>query len=143
TRIDPPVTTLPSNRFTPRRCELLSRPLRELPCPFFVAMMLRLELEFLDTNPRQRAAMPLGPAHALAALLLEHPDLRSARLAVDHAEDLHVGHERRAGENLAAVFFEKQDAIDGHFVARLGVKAVDFDEGPRRDLHLTAAAFND
>ena len=34
TRIDPPVTMLPSKRLTPRRCELLSRPLRELPCPF-------------------------------------------------------------------------------------------------------------
>ena len=31
TRIEPPVTTLPSKRLTPRRCELLSRPLRELP----------------------------------------------------------------------------------------------------------------
>jgi hypothetical protein len=29
---------LPSNRFTPSRCELLSRPLRELPCPFLCAM---------------------------------------------------------------------------------------------------------
>jgi len=31
TRIDPPVTILPSCRLTPSRCELLSRPLRELP----------------------------------------------------------------------------------------------------------------
>jgi hypothetical protein len=31
---DPPVTTLPSWRLTPSRCALLSRPLRELPCPF-------------------------------------------------------------------------------------------------------------
>jgi hypothetical protein len=29
---------LPSKRFTPSRCELLSRPLRELPCPFLCAM---------------------------------------------------------------------------------------------------------
>jgi len=34
TRIEPPGTRLPSNRLTPSRCELLSRPFRELPCPF-------------------------------------------------------------------------------------------------------------
>jgi hypothetical protein len=31
---------LPPNRFTPRRWELLSRPLRELPCPFLCAMVV-------------------------------------------------------------------------------------------------------
>jgi hypothetical protein len=49
----------------------------------------------------------------------------------------------RAGEHLAAVLFEKQHAIDAHFVARLGVDPVDLDDGPRDDLDLTAAAFND
>ena len=34
TMIVPPVTRLPSCAFTPSRCELESRPLRELPCPF-------------------------------------------------------------------------------------------------------------
>ncbi len=34
----PPVTRLPSNCLTPSRCEWLSRPLRELPCPFLCAM---------------------------------------------------------------------------------------------------------
>jgi hypothetical protein len=34
TKIDPPVTSWPAKRFTPRRWELLSRPLRELPTPF-------------------------------------------------------------------------------------------------------------
>src|SRR5512132_894371 len=76
TRIDPPVTTLPSNRLTPRRCELLSRPFRELPCPFFVAMAL--DQNVCDADAGQRAAMALGPAHALAALLLEHANLRPA-----------------------------------------------------------------
>ena len=73
--------------------------------------------------------MTLGPAHALAALLLEHADLRAARLAVDDAEDLHVGHEGRAGEHFAAVLLEEQHAIDAHFVARLGVDPVDLDDG--------------
>ena len=33
--------------------------------------------------------------------------------------------------------------IDGDFVARLGVDAVDLDDGARGDLDLTAAALND
>ena len=57
--------------------------------------------------------------------------------------DFHVGHERRAGEHLAAVFFKEQHPIDAHFVARLGVDTVDLDDGPRGHLDLTAAAFND
>ena len=39
TRIDPPVTNWPSKRFTPSRCALESRPLREVPCPFLCAML--------------------------------------------------------------------------------------------------------
>ena len=50
--------------------------------------------------------MALGAAHALAALLLEHADLRAARLAVDDADDAGVGDERRAGEHLTAVLLE-------------------------------------
>src|SRR4051812_10738871 len=87
--------------------------------------------------------MTLGAAHALPALLLEHPDFRTARLAVDDADDLHVRHERRAGEHLAAVLLEEQDAVDADFVARLRVNPVDLDDGPRGDLDLTAATFND
>ena len=66
--------------------------------------------------------MTLGPAHALAALLLEHADLRAARLAVDHAEDAGIGHEGRAGEHFAAVFLDEQHAVDADFLARLGVR---------------------
>src|SRR5258707_10321424 len=87
--------------------------------------------------------MPLRAAHALPALLLEHPDLRAARLAVDHREDLRVRHKRGAGEHLAGVFFEEKHAVDAHFVARLGVDPVDLDDGARGDLDLTAATFND
>src|SRR6202795_2841459 len=38
TRMEPPVTSSPPNRLTPRRCEFESRPLREEPCPFLCAM---------------------------------------------------------------------------------------------------------
>src|SRR5450759_5812047 len=88
---------LPSKRFTPSRWELLSRPLRELPCPFLCAMRThpfippgsppsprrprRLENDLLDRDARIGAAMPLGPPHPLAPLLLEDPDLRAPRHA--------------------------------------------------------------
>ena len=61
---------------------------------FFCEPWLDLRISF-DAHARERAAMTLGAAHALPALLLEDADLRAARLAVDHAEDLDVGHERR------------------------------------------------
>src|SRR5579862_3373351 len=38
TRIDPPVTSSPPNRFTPSRCALESRPFLELPRPFLCAI---------------------------------------------------------------------------------------------------------
>src|SRR5215204_2265506 len=87
--------------------------------------------------------MTLGPAHALAALLLEDADLRAARLAVDHAEHLDVGHERGAGKHFTAVFFEEQDAIDADFVASLRVDTVDLDHRARGHLDLAAATLND
>jgi hypothetical protein len=87
--------------------------------------------------------MSFGPAHALAALLLEHPDLRAARLAVDHADDLRVGHERRAGEHLAALFFEEQDLLDGDRLARRGLDAIDRDDRAWAHLHLAPARLND
>src|SRR5688500_11899502 len=105
-----------------------------------------LQLNFGDADAGQRAAVTLGPAHALTALLLEHADLRPARLAVDDAQHFHVRHERRPGQHFAAVLvvlLDEQDAIDADFVPRLGVDAVDFDDVPRGDLHLAAAALND
>src|SRR5262249_39616933 len=38
TRMEPPDTSCPSNRLTPSRCALESRPLRELPNPFLCAI---------------------------------------------------------------------------------------------------------
>src|SRR4051794_21573568 len=87
--------------------------------------------------------MALGPPHALAPLLLEDANLRPAGLAVDHAEDLHVGDERGAGEHLAAVLLEEQHAIDADFVPRTRVDAIDDDHAAWLDPHLPAAALND
>src|SRR5262249_46447445 len=61
------------------------------------------EDDVLDGDAGQRAAMSLRLAEALAALLLEDADLRSAGLAFDDADDAGVGHEGRAGDHVAAV----------------------------------------
>ena len=69
--------------------------------------------------------MTFRPAHALAALLLEHANLGSARLAFDDADDARVGDKRRAGEHFAAVFLDQQDLVERQFGARLAGRAVD------------------
>ena len=84
--------------------------------------------------------MALGPAHALAALLLEDADLRAARLAFDHADDPGVGDERRAGEDFAAVFFDEQHLLERQLGAGLARRAVERGEAARSDLHLPPAA---
>src|SRR5262245_5444205 len=106
-------------------------------------MMRSLNQNVLDPDPGQRAAVPLRPAHALAALLLEDADLWSASLAVDDADDPGVGDKRRAGEHLAAVLFEHQHLVDAHFLAGLDIDAVHGDDRPGRHLDLPSAALND
>src|SRR5262245_24465275 len=46
--------------------------------------------DVFDPHAREDRAVTPGPAHALAALLLEHADLRPARLALDDADDAGV-----------------------------------------------------
>src|SRR5262245_5987540 len=104
---------------------------------------LRSDEDFFDSDARQGAAMALGPAHALAALLLENADLRAAGLAVDDADDPGVGDKRRASDHFAAFLLEHQHAIDADFLAGLDVDAVDGDHRARRHLHLPSAALND
>src|ERR1700693_3434011 len=82
TRIEPPVTSCPPKRLTPRRCEFESRPLREEPCPFLCAMVLG-SFDSVDADFDHRLPVPLGPPVLLGALLLEDEHL--ARL--DRAED--------------------------------------------------------
>src|SRR2546423_7198011 len=101
-----------------------------------------LDQNVLHAHTRERAAMSLRATHALASLLLEHADLRTAGFAVDDADDLGVGDERRAGQHLA-VLLEQQHAIDADLVARLRVDAIDGDERAGHDLYLPAAALND
>src|SRR6187549_1334660 len=144
TRIEPPVTRLPSNRFTPRRCDWLSRPLRELPWPFLCAIcLLLLELDALDLDPGQRRAVAARHAHGLAAALLEDADLGAARFAGDDAEHLGAGHERRAGQHAAVVLADEQHLVDGHLVAGGELDAVHFDDGAWGHLDLASTALDD
>src|SRR4051794_21182165 len=136
--IVPPVTRLPSCAFTPRRCELESRPLRELPCPFLCAIAESLDDDVRDADARVDRAVAFGPAHALPALLLEHADLRPARLALDDGVNLGVRDVRRTGENLAAVLLDEQDLFERDGGPWLGDRASDERESARRNLHLVA-----
>ena len=84
-------------------------------------------------------AMPLGPAHALAALLLEHADLRAARLAFDDGYDAGLGDKRRARHDVAAVVLDEQHLLDRQLVARLAGRSVDGDDAAGLDARLSAA----
>src|SRR4051812_2179397 len=92
TRIDPPVTNSPAKRFTPSRCELLSRPFRELPTPFLWAMAItpysasgqrlavlgpvpRLNGNFIDSNRSEILPVTVRAAILLLPLLLENQNL--------------------------------------------------------------------
>src|SRR5215471_10668363 len=106
-------------------------------------MSLALDLNVLHAHARERASMPSRLARALASLLHEDANLRSARLGIDDTQHFRVGHERRAREHFAAVFFEEEHTVDADRVTRLGVEAVDFDDRSGDGLHLAAAALND
>src|SRR5438552_14156674 len=67
-----------------------------------------------NAHARVNRAMAFRAPLALPALLLEDPDFRPARLAVDDAHHLGAGHKRRAGDELAAVLGEKQHLLEGH-----------------------------
>src|SRR5271169_5858767 len=75
TRIFPAFAVWPPYTFTPRRCPLLSRPLRVLPCPFLCAMTLRSGFDLGHADGGELLAMALVAAIVLAPLLLVHQDL--------------------------------------------------------------------
>src|SRR5687768_11919656 len=106
-------------------------------------MCLSLQKYLFDPDARVSGAMPLGPSHPLAALFLEHPDLRPPALAVDHGRNPRVGDKRRPGDHLAAVFLDEQHLIERQLCARLTSRPVDSYDPARRDLDLTAAGLND
>src|SRR2546428_843699 len=79
---------------------------------------------------------------ALPALLLEDPDFRPARLAVDDAHHPGASHKRRAGDELAAVLGEKQHLLEGHVRAAVARGAVNLHRRARRNLYLPSAGLN-
>src|SRR5215831_6478539 len=83
------------------------------------------EKDLLNPHARVSRPMTLRAAHALAAFLLEHANLRPARLALDHRHDARLGDERRSGDHFAAVFLDQQHAVVGELGPGLAGRAVD------------------
>src|SRR5689334_24160579 len=104
TRISPALTTWPPKRFTPRRCALESRPLRELDAPFLCAMAASLLLrDARDLHPRQRLAVPLALVVAGLVLELVNADLRALGVLDDLHGDRGVREGGRVADDVVAI----------------------------------------
>src|ERR1035441_10508006 len=104
TMIDPPGTSCPPQRFTPRRCALESRPFLELPKPFLCAMELAHDVA--DAHFGVVLPVPLGPLVLLLSLELENQNFLGA-VVIFH---------RRVNLDVACVF------AGHHFVAVVEVR---------------------
>src|SRR5260221_10040675 len=113
TRMLPAVTFSPPNRFTPRRCALLSRPFRELPPPFLCAIPKRSSADSGDLYFGILLPVTAADAIALASLFLEH----------DHRIVLHMPENLRldgraldeGGADLHAIVIgDEQDTVERH-----------------------------
>src|SRR3954454_23912326 len=100
--MEPPVTTSPPKRFTPRRCALESRPFLELPKPFLCAIRKPLQRDV--ANGQLGVVLPVtdGPLVLLFALEFEDDQLVAATLASDGGVDASVS-EAVCGEHLTSV----------------------------------------
>src|SRR5262245_61043495 len=87
--------------------------------------------------------MALGPAHALPALLLEDPDLGTARFALDDRQDASVLDKRGAGEDFAAVLFDQEDFADRELRTRCARRPVDRQDAAGGRFMLTSAGLDD
>ena len=96
-----------------------------------------------NTDASEGGSMPACLPESLASLLLEDPQFRPARLAVDDADDLCVGDKWRTGDDVAAIFLDKQHLLKGELSALLAQCAVHFDDGPGRNLQLASARLDD
>src|SRR4030095_2096365 len=86
--------------------------------------------------------MSPGLAEALPALLLEHAQLRAARLAIDDAHDFRVGDKGRSGDDVARALFDEQHLIEREGGAVLAGCAVDFNHGAGRHFDLPATGLD-
>src|SRR5258706_449291 len=87
--------------------------------------------------------MPPRPAHPLAALLLEHANLGPVRFALDDGNDPRTGDKRRAGEDLASVFFNEQHLIENDLCAWFAGGPIEQGESAGRHPHLPPARLDD
>src|SRR5258705_4112947 len=101
------------------------------------------DLDVRDADAGHRAAGAARLAEPLAPLLLEDAQLRSARFAVDDADDLGVGDKRSARHDVACVLLDEQYLLEGELLALFTRGPVDFDDGSRRNLDLAAARLDD
>src|SRR5690606_21585861 len=132
---------------TPRRCDCESRPLRELPCPFLVAMSSQLlstksGVDRRDLDAGQLRAEANGLALLLAALHLEHPDLLALGLFFDDARHGGASDVGGTGRHVTAVGADKQHAVEREFRARLEVQVINNNDRAWRDFFLPAAGFD-
>ena len=87
--------------------------------------------------------MSLGPAHALAALLLEDADLRPARFALDDGRDLALATYGAPASTSPPSFSTSSTSPNVTSAPALADRAVDGREAAGRDPHLPAARLND
>src|SRR5690606_35148054 len=83
-----------------------------------------------------------GPLVLLAALLLEHADLRTLVVAIDHADDLRARHERGAGQRFG-VAADQEDLVERQLGTWLAGVAVDVDDRAGFDAELPARGLDD
>src|SRR4029079_15529265 len=117
TRILPAGTSCPPKRLTPNRLASESRPLRDEPPAFLCAIFLLLpsrsgRLDALDLHLGEILAVRVLASIMLAPLLLEHDQMRPARLLDDRTGDLGAAQRRRA-ELRPVAGVQRQHRVEG------------------------------
>src|SRR3978361_1273832 len=140
--ISPAFTTWPPKRLTPSRCELESRPLRELEAPFLCAIgSLPVLLDSGDLDDRQRLTVALALVVAGLVLELVDADLRPLGLLEDLTGDGDL--RQRVGIRRHVRAVDHQGDGQRNRRAGLGLDLLDLDYVADRDLVLLAAGLDD
>src|SRR5678815_2197423 len=100
------------------------------------------DLNIRDAHARQEAAVTACLPESLAALLLEHANLGTARLTIHYAEHLRVGDKWRARDDVAGVLFNQQHLLELELRALLTGHAVNFDDRAWSDFELATSGLN-
>src|SRR3954466_14719605 len=121
--ISPALTTWPPKRFTPRRCALESRPLRDDEAPFLCAMSASALRDVADHDAGQGLTVPLPLVVAGLVLELVDVDLRALGVLDDLTGHGHLGQPPCAAGDGAAP--DPQDGREGDLVAGRARQPVD------------------